>query len=152
MEFGIVIRKARAKDIEAMVGLLELLFKIETDFDFDWDKQRRGLEMMLDEENHRCLIVAELHQEIIGMCSAQLLVSTAEGGLKSIIEDVVIAKSFRGQGVAKRLLLKLEEWALNQGVKRLDLVADRHNGTALRFYKNMNWQSTDLICLQKKLL
>jgi ribosomal protein S18 acetylase RimI-like enzyme len=151
LESGIVIRKALAQDVEAMVGLLKLLFEIETDFEFDCDKQRRGLEMMLDEDNHRCLIVAELHQEIIGMCSAQLLVSTSEGGLKAIIEDVVIANSFRGQGIGRRLLLKIEEWALNRGAKRLDLLADRRNSIALRFYKNMSWQSTELICLQKAL-
>ena len=151
MVSNIVIRKALPSDIDSLIDLLKLLFEIETDFAFDKEKQRCGLEMMLGQENSRCLMVAELHQEVIGMCSAQLLVSTAEGGLKAIIEDLVISKGYRGQRIGKRLLTVVEKWALNQGAKRLDLLADRCNSPALRFYENVNWLHTELICLQKKL-
>ena len=151
MVSDIVFRRALAQDIESLIDLLKLLFEIETDFTFDRERQRRGLEMMLREENLRCLMIAEFHHEIIGMCSAQLLVSTAEGGLKAIVEDMVIAGVYRGQGIGKELLTMIEKWAANQGAKRLDLLADRHNTPALRFYENIKWLRTELICLQKKL-
>jgi GNAT superfamily N-acetyltransferase len=96
-------------------------------------------------------LVAELEQKTIGMCTAQLLVSTAEGGLKAIVEDMVIAEGYRGRGLGRKLLTAVEQWALHQGAKRLDLVADRHNTPALQFYERMHWSGTDLIALQKKL-
>ncbi|SMC71351.1 GNAT family N-acetyltransferase [Sporomusa malonica] len=147
----IVVRKALPKDIDAMCGLLKLLFAIETDFAYDGGKQRCGLELMLQQENAGCVLVAELNQTIIGMCSAQLLVSTAEGGLKAVIEDVVIMESYRGQRIGRRLLTTMAEWAVSQGAKRLDLLADQRNQAALSFYRKLGWCQTELVCLQKKL-
>lgn len=146
-----VIRLGVSSDIDALVKLLELLFQIEADFAFDRVKQRRGLEMLLSKGNDSCLMVAELNKEIIGMCSAQLLVSTAEGGLKAIIEDMVVAEHYRGQNIGGRLLTEIETWAGKQGAKRLDLLADCHNTPALQFYEHMRWSRTELIGLQKKI-
>lgn len=151
MDSNLIIRKALSTDIDFLVELLRLLFAIETDFSFDRKRQRRGLEMMLQEETFRCMLVAELDQKVVGMCSAQLLVSTAEGGFKALIEDVVVDKDYRGQGIGKQLLTSIAQWAAGRGATRLDLLADRGNGPALAFYKNLNWAFTELICLQKKL-
>ncbi|MEN6568070.1 MAG: GNAT family N-acetyltransferase [Veillonellales bacterium] len=145
-----VIRKALPADIDFLVELLQLLFAIETDFSVDRERQRRGLEMMLQEEKFRCLLVAEADRKVVGMCSAQLLVSTAEGGFKAMIEDVVIAEDYRGRGIGVQLLTAIAQWAAKQGAARLDLLADRGNGPALAFYKKLNWTFTGLICLQKK--
>lgn len=150
MESSFVIRRASYKDIDAMCQLLGLLFTIETDFSIDHGKQRCGLEMMLRQEN-TCVIVAEINQSVIGMCSAQLLVSTAEGGFKAIIEDVVIMENYRCQGIGRRLLAAISKWAVSKGVKRLDLLADQRNQAALNFYHELGWICTELICLQKKL-
>ncbi len=151
MPSNIIIRKALPSDIELLISLLESLFKIETDFTFDREKQRCGLEMILAEEKRCCILVAELHQQIVGMCTAQLLISTAEGGLKAIIEDLVILEGYRHQGNGKKIIGAIERWACSRGVKRLDLLADCRNTLALQFYEKNNWESTELICLQKKL-
>jgi Acetyltransferase, GNAT family len=133
-----------------MIRLLRILFSIETDFAFDELTQRKGLEMMLDDNTNRCIMVAELNQQIVGMCTAQILVSTAEGGIVALIEDLIVKDSHRGQGLGKKLLSAIEDWALAQGVRRLQLLADRNNTPALNFYQKMNWKSTQLICLRKK--
>ncbi|WP_425058256.1 N-acetyltransferase family protein [Sporomusa carbonis] len=145
------VRKARPEDVDSMIKLLRLLFSIEEDFCVDETKQRRGLEMLLPEDTNRCLLVAEHNQQVIGMCSAQLVISTAEGGWKALVEDVVIAENYRGCGLGRQLLTELEKWAASQGAKRLDLFADRHNAGGLLFYDKMKWQHTNLIVLQKKL-
>ena len=75
-----IIRKAEASDINQMVGLLKELFAIEKDFAFNETVQSQGLFMMLDDNKKRCIMIAALEKQVIGMCSAQLLVSTAEGG------------------------------------------------------------------------
>ena len=78
-----------------LVALLRQLFAIEEDFRIDEERQRRGLAMLLD--NPQALIlVAEAAGRVIGMCSGQLLVSTAEGGPALLVEDVVVAEGFRG--------------------------------------------------------
>lgn len=145
-----IIRRARNSDIPSLIRLLEILFSIETDFRIDESKQRTGLEMMLNDEMNRCIMVAEKDLKVIGMCTAQLLVSTAEGGYVALIEDVVVSKEHRGEGIGSDLLLAVERWAAAKGVKRLQLLADRNNILALDFYKKMSWNNTQLICLHKK--
>lgn len=145
------IRRAKPADISGMVRLLRILFSIETDFLFDEGKQQRGLEMMLSDCTNRCIMVAELNQQIVGMCTAQILVSTAEGGIAALIEDLVVEDACRGEGIGKELLLSIEGWAIARGVRRLQLLADQNNTRALEFYRKMEWKVTELICLRKVL-
>ncbi|MCE5284847.1 MAG: GNAT family N-acetyltransferase, partial [Pelosinus sp.] len=108
---NLVLRKAERKDIEAMVGLISLVFALEEDFVIDDAKQRQGLEMLFLHPAGRYLLVAEYQGVIIGMCSAQLLISTAEGGWKALVEDVVVRKEYRGKGIGKSMLADIEVWA-----------------------------------------
>jgi len=95
-------------------------------------------------------MVAELDGQVVGMCTGQILVSTAEGGLAVVIEDLVVDEPHRGRGVGRSLLTEVEKWASAQGAKRLQLLADKNNSPALAFYNTMKWCSTQLICLHKK--
>ncbi len=147
----IIIRHAQPQDIDSMAELIELIFAVEDDFSVDQVKQQRGLKMILENPSGRCLLVAEYQQKIIGMCSAQLLISTAEGDWKALIEDVVVAESYRRLGIGKKLLAEIQEWAVGQGAKRLDLLADCNNSAGLSFYDNTHWVRTNLMALQKKI-
>ena len=81
------------------------------------------------------------------MATAQLVVSTAEGGPSALVEDVVVAGAERRHGVGRRLLAALESWASKRGATRLQLLADRENLPALRFYEQLGWRPTQLGCL-----
>ena len=146
---SVIIRKAEPLDINQMVGLLKELFSIEEDFTFREPSQRSGLAMMLDSHDNRCIMVAAAEERIIGMCSAQLLVSTAQGGVAALIEDMAVTQEYRGQGIGGKLLFSIEKWADKQGAKRVQLLADKNNSLAIDFYKKHNWTTTQLICLRK---
>lgn len=146
----IAIRPARVGDLDALVDLLGLLFSIEADFDFDASRQRQGFLMMFDHDG-AIVLVAEAEGEVVGMCSGQLTISTAEGGAALLVEDVVVARSWQGQGIGRTLMVALEQWAGNRKARRLQLLADRTNQSGLQFYKTMGWQATELICLRKRL-
>ncbi len=86
------IRHARYDDLDALVNLLGELFSIEADFKVDEVRQRRGLKLFLDGcGKHRCILVAEDKGRVIGLCTAQMLISTAEGDPTALIEDMVVA-------------------------------------------------------------
>ena len=150
MNTDVIIRPAMPSDIDAMAELISLLFTVEEDFSVNMDKQRCGLDMFLKYPTGRCLIVAEQQQKVIGMCSAQILISTAEGGWKALVEDVVVEEGFRGLGIGKKLLDALEDWGERQGVRRMDLLADCNNANGLNFYDHMQWRRTKLVALQKQ--
>ncbi len=144
------VRPARFADLDDLVDLLALLFAIEEDFDFDAERQRQGLAMMLAHDK-AVVLVAEAKSKVIGMCSGQLTISTAEGGHALLVEDVVVSEAWQGQGLDHELMKALEQWAQARKLVRLQLLADRNNRAALKFYKTRNWQATELICLRKRL-
>ena len=133
------------EDLERLVGLLDLLFTIEADFRPDPARQQQGLALLLGEERARVL-VAERADGVVGMCTGQLVVSTAEGGPALLVEDVVVDPDHRGRGVGRALLAALADWARGRGVRRLQLLADGTNGSALAFYDRLGWLATALVC------
>ncbi|KAF0188789.1 MAG: hypothetical protein FD168_1313 [Desulfobulbaceae bacterium] len=143
----VIIRPARLADIESLVELLQMLFELEQDFEGNPSRQQQGLRMMLDNPNG-CVLVAQGDGQVIGMCSGQLLISTAEGGPALLVEDVVVCESWRGRGVGRLLMEALSAWARDKKVNRLQLLADRSNMAALEFYRCLGWQGTELICLR----
>ncbi len=145
-----VIRPARPDDLDALVDLLRILFCIEADFAFDAARQRRGLAMLLVQEG-AVVLVAEAAGQVIGMCTGQMIISTAEGGFALLVEDVVVAQNWQGKGMGRELLTALEQRAASRNIGRLQLLADRNNTPALEFYRRLGWQDTELICLRRRL-
>jgi ribosomal protein S18 acetylase RimI-like enzyme len=146
----ITIRTAQSSDIPQLVELLKELFAIEADFDFDQTKQACALNLLLNSEKDRVLVAELPDNRVLGMCSVQTLISTAEGGPVGWLEDLIVAADFRHQGIGEKLLSEAVYWAESRGLKRLQLLTDKENRPALNFYQKQGWQSTQLICLRKR--
>jgi GNAT superfamily N-acetyltransferase len=142
------VRLATTVDLELLAALLGELFAIERDFTADPARQRAGLALMLSEPDRRGVLVAESGGAVVGMVTAQLVVSTAEGGLAALVEDMVVTRPERGRGAGRALLEAIEAWARARGASRLQLLADRDNGGALGFYARLGWSGTRLVCLR----
>ena len=147
----VMIRPGRKSDLDALVGLLRELFAIETDFEFDPARHRRGLLRMLQGGEKRRVWVAELNRQVVGMCSAQVVISTAEGDEAAVVEDVIVQAAVRRKGIGGKLMLEVQWWAKARGIRRVQLLADKTNEPALRFYRRGGWNKTNLICLRQML-
>ena len=144
------IRLAAHEDIPVMAELLHELFAIESDFTPDFAVQTQGLTLMI--EHHRAeIFVAEMNDKVVGMVSVQIHISTAKGCEVGVVEDMVIDVDYRGRGIGAALLRRAEEWAVDRGLARLQLLADRDNHQALGFYRRQGWHSTNLISWMKHL-
>jgi GNAT superfamily N-acetyltransferase len=144
------IRKGERADIPALVDLLRQLFSIEADFQVEPDKQAMGLELLLRHPG-AVIWVAENGGVVVGMITVQVLLSTAEGAPVGLVEDLVVAERWRRRGAGRQLLRAAEAWAAEQGLTRLQLLADSGNSTALAFYRNHGWFFTQLQALRKRL-
>ncbi len=146
------IRPAKEDDIPRICDLLSELFSIESDFAADREKQARGLGLLLqDRSGSSLVVVAETDGEVIGVCSVQTLISTAEGGPAGLLEDLIVQKQYRGNGIGSQLLARISRWCMTKNISRLQLLRDSENNNALAFYDLNGWNSTSLVCMRKLL-
>jgi len=115
---GITIAPASEADIPDLIDLLTVLFSIEQDFSPDPDKQGRGLAALLASPTGHIAIARDTTSRAVGMATAQLVISTAEGAPSAWIEDVVVREDFRGKGLGRALLDTVLAWARSQGAVR----------------------------------
>ena len=138
------ITPASEADIPELIDLLGVLFSIEQDFTPDTDKQRRGLAALLASAAGHIAIARDETLRAVGMATAQLVISTAEGAPSAWVEDVVVREDWRGHGLGRALLDAVLDWARSQGAARAQLLADLDNAPALAFYERLGWQTTRL--------
>jgi len=139
------IEAAEATDVPALTQLLADLFGIEQDFAPDMSRQQRGLAMLLqDVERAHVAVARDELGRVIGMVTAQLVISTAEGAPSAWIEDMVVAAEFRRQGIGRALLQAVLDWAVQRGATRAQLLVDLDNLPALDYYDRLGWQATRL--------
>jgi GNAT superfamily N-acetyltransferase len=145
MQNSVMIDNANLKDVPALVELLDSLFAIELDFSADSTKQIKGLCMIIESPEIAIIKVARSTQgEVIGMVSAQLVISTAQGTPSAWVEDMVVAQKYRGAGIGSRLLDAALTWAKEKGASRAQLLVDMENEPALGYYQHLGWETTQL--------
>ncbi len=141
----ITYNEAIETDITDLVSLLSVLFSIEKDFYPDLTKQQKGLELLIKNNATTTIQVARnAAGKVIGMVTAQLVISTAQGAASAWIEDMVVDSSYRGLGIGKQLLEQTLAWAKNKGATRAQLLVDIANTDALGYYEHLKWESTQL--------
>ncbi len=147
----ISIRTARCADIPAMIELLSDLFTIETDFSIDSSAQQKGLSALLNATGKTVVKVAVDSNKVVGMVTGQIVISTAEGGNSMLVEDLVVRPEYRGKGIGSALLGGIEQTAREKECLRMQLLADRRNTKALKFYAKRNWSRTHMVTIRKSI-
>lgn len=141
MEIG----NATLADVNELSGLLDKLFSIEQDFQPNTERQIKGMSLLLQHPDRAVIKVAKDEAgRLIGMVSAQLVISTAEGAPSAWVEDMVVRDEYRGKGMGRALLDSVLEWAKSKGATRAQLLVDMDNEPALGYYQHLGWQATRL--------
>jgi GNAT superfamily N-acetyltransferase len=147
----IEIEFAVENDLLQLVELLVELFSIESDFSPDRGKQLQGLRLILQAPALGKLFVLRVGGQLAGMANALFTVSTAEGGLVLLLEDVIVSKPYRGRGLGSLLVKHVLEWAKENGLARVTLLADQDNQAALDFYNKLGFDASNMKVLRYKL-
>ena len=131
----ILIRKAEINDMVSVLGLIKELAEFE--------REPKSVSINVDDlindgfsdnPKFRCL-VAEKNKNVVGMALFYGRYSTWKG--KTLhLEDLIVKKNFRGQGIGKKLYKKFIEIASQEGVRRAEWVALDWNVKAIKFYEN----------------
>lgn len=142
---------ATPDDLPALADLLAELFTLETDFQPDRARQLAGLRLILDNPALGRLFVARADGAVAGMVNALITVSTAEGGRVLLLEDVIVRRERRGDGLGRRLVEHALAWAAAEGMTRVTLLADAGNAPALAFYARLGFTPSAMRVLRRRL-
>jgi N-acetylglutamate synthase-like GNAT family acetyltransferase len=89
--------------------------------------------------------VLRTDHKVIGMVNLLFTISTAEGGLVLIMEDVIVHPQHRRQGYGGRLLDHAIEFAKEKRFKRITLLTDRISADSQSFFQQHGFQFSKMI-------
>lgn len=139
------IEPATLEDMPQLVELLMALFSEEADFAPNRQKQEHGLRLILEQPNRGRIFVLRTDHQIIGMVNLLFTISTAEGGLVVLMEDVIVHPGHRRQGYGGLLLEYAIEFAKERGFKRITLLTDKISAESQDFFQRHGFHFSTMI-------
>ena len=133
----VVIRPPRPTDSAAIASLMgELGYPA-------WPEEipARLKELALDAKSS-AMWVAELDGRAVGIATARKFPAIHQSAPVVWLTVLVVAESARGRGVGTRLVNEAEEWAREQGARRIALTSALHREEAHDFYKRLGYEQT----------
>jgi len=134
---GLTIRPARPEDAEAihaaLLGIGETVGEVHKIRSTPDDIRRDGF----GERPHFSTLIAEIDSEFAGMCLYFPIYSTWRGRPGAYVQDLFVAKAYRGMKVGERLLRHLARAIRDQGGAYIELAVDTGNLAAQRFYERV---------------
>ena len=96
---------------------------------------------------HRMVLRQVMREDdlILGMVNLLFTISTACGGKVAILEDMIVHPTRQGEGLGSKLLQAAKEFAQGEGCKRITLLTDRANDSAIRFYQRQGFEISGMI-------
>jgi ribosomal protein S18 acetylase RimI-like enzyme len=133
----LTIRPARPEDADnihaALVGIAETVGELHKVRSTPADIRRDGF----GPHARFHTLIAEIDSEFAGMCLYFPIYSTWRGRPGAYVQDLFVAKAYRGMKVGERLLRHLARAVRDQGGAYIELAVDRGNLAAQRFYERV---------------
>ncbi|WP_246671208.1 GNAT family N-acetyltransferase [Mesorhizobium sp. 8] len=134
---GLIIRPARLDDADdihaALVGIAETVGELHKMTSTPDDIRRDGF----GPHAHFHTLIAEIDSSFAGMCLYFPIYSTWRGQPGAYVQDLFVAKDFRGLRIGERLLRHLARAVRDQGGGYIELQVDAGNVSAQRFYQRI---------------
>jgi len=126
------IRPVKKEDKEILIKLFTQLTGVESDFDLD---------TILSDDRCKC-IVLEDDGVVIGSATLSLYNSPVKGGVGSV-EDVIVDKNYRGQGLGRKLMNELIEIGEKENSAFITLTSNPKREAARRLYQSLGFKLYD---------
>jgi len=134
---NLTVRKCEKEDFESVCKLLRQL----------WPDQQLHPETLSAifhkaiNSPHQELIVATQENEVVGFCTLTIKNNLWVSGNLGHIDELIVDKKLRGQGVGRTLMDKITEAAKKHNCKRIELDTAFHRKEAHQFYQNQGYEN-----------
>ena len=138
------LREASIEDAEEITEQLWMPLAEEmqdySDREFSEDIEEKALKKRrktLESDNAICF-VAEIDEELVGLVSASI--DNEDGLFKQLgtayIHDLYVRPDYRREGLASKLMNKIENWASDNSCQYVEFSVDSPNTPAIEFYRD----------------
>lgn len=137
------IRPIVTEDAERFLNMLKQLDHETNNMMYEPDERKTTADEMKAKiegiyKTKSLLLIAEEDNHMVGFLSA-------ERGFANRIKHsayivIGILRSYRKKGIGEQLFDKMEEWAAESGIARLELTVMTHNEGAVHLYKKMGFK------------
>jgi GNAT superfamily N-acetyltransferase len=134
----LAIRPAKKTDAADLARLVSQLGYPSTEQDM---AERLGA---LAGQPEYVLFVAEASGRIVGLVGAFLGYALEFNGPWGRLMGLVVDEPFRGRGIGRRLMERIEAWLRDHGATRLTLTSGKQRTEAHRFYRRLGYEETGL--------
>ncbi len=141
----IQIRRAARQDLPAIVRLLadDPLGNLRESYTSPLPAAYLEAFAEIDRDPHNELVVAEHAGEVVGVLQLTFIrYLTFQGGRRAQIEGVRISKSYRGQGIGRRMFEWAIERARQEGCHLVQLTTNKERPEALEFYLQLGFTNS----------
>jgi GNAT superfamily N-acetyltransferase len=141
----ILIRKAKKSDLPAIGKLLAELIEAMDDTE--------GLDIRIAMETCRSLskdagshlLVAEIEGSPVGFINFTVRQTILHRGPSALIDELVVAKEYRGKGAGKQLVLAAIEKCRQLGCCEVEVSTGKTNVEARKFYKKCGLEERGML-------
>jgi ribosomal protein S18 acetylase RimI-like enzyme len=131
----ILIREARESDLLTIGNLiLELIEAMGNTEGIDIKLIAENYRNLLSEANSYILI-AEIKGDIVGFVNLTTRKTILHSGLSGLIDELIVAKSYRGKGIGKQLLSSAIKKSRQLGCCEVEVSTEKANTKAREFYR-----------------
>ena len=131
----IKIRKLAHKDIETLISLYEIFWGEKS----DRKKMERKLKDLENNDSY-IFLCAEKENKVIGTIQG-VICEELYGDCQPflLMENLVVDKAYRKQGVGKTLLDSLENIAKNRGCTQILFITESNREDTIKFYESVGY-------------
>jgi ribosomal protein S18 acetylase RimI-like enzyme len=122
-------RRLRLQDEKEVKQLMKQLTNSKVNFD---------IKFVLKDKHCHCLVIED-QKKIVGFGALILSIVPCRGYIGKI-EDMVVDKKYRGQGLGKRLIKELLKIAKNKKISSINLTSNPERMEARKLYESMGFK------------
>ncbi len=136
----IIIREATEQDLPAIKGLMaELIEAVGDTGGFDVNAAMENCRTLLKNVDSY-ILVAEVDENVIGVVNLDIRRTILHSGLSGLIDEMVVAESYRGKGVGRKLIDAAAEKCKLSGCCEIEVSTELTNTKARSFYKSCGFE------------
>ena len=140
MAHTISILEAIEADLPAMETLLvELINTLENSEGFDPQRLRQNCRLLINRADSH-LLVAKINAIVVGLINFSLHQTATAPGMSGLIDELIVSKDYRGQGIGKQLISVAINRCRQLGCCELEVCTGKANTKAREFYKHCGFE------------